>query len=129
MDEPKMLHKLIVGAAWSCLAFIIYATVSPIDARPVIAGGYFTVLERCGAYALLGILFYFAYPRHLVFVCIVVLGSAITLEIVQNFTSDRHARLLDATEKLLGGAAGLMLAGSVQSIFWSKWIGGRPQRS
>jgi hypothetical protein len=58
-----MLRKLVIAAAWSCLAFIIYATLSPIDARPVIAGGYFTILERFGAYAVLGFLFHWAYPR------------------------------------------------------------------
>ena len=45
------------SSAWLCLVFIIYATLSSIDARPVIAGGFFTVLERFGAYAVLGFFF------------------------------------------------------------------------
>src|SRR5271155_5518755 len=119
-----MLRKLIIAAAWSCLAFIIYATLSSIDARPVIAGGYFTILERFGAYAVLGFLFRLAYPRHLTFVCIMVFGSAVVLELLQNFVPDRDPRLLDAVEKLLGGAVGLVSSGIFQSIFMPKLIAG-----
>lgn len=95
----------------------------------MIAGGHFAALERFGAYAVLGLLLYFAYPRHLAFVCVTVFGAAVTLEVLQHFTPDRHARLLDALEKLLGGTAGLLLAGILQSSLWSKFIGSRPQRS
>lgn len=45
------------SSAWLRLVFIIYATLSSIDARPVIAGGFFTVLERFGAYAVFGFFF------------------------------------------------------------------------
>jgi hypothetical protein len=119
-----MLQKLIIAAAWACLAFIVFATLSSIQARPVIAGGLFTAVERFGAYAVFGFLLYLAYPRHLALVCIMVLGSAVTLELLQNFAPDRHARSLDAIEKLLGGAAGLLSAGILQSSFWSKFISG-----
>ena len=115
-----MLHKLIVTLAWSCLAFIVYATLSSIDARPVIAGGFFTILERFGAYAVLGSLFSLAYPRRLTFVCFMVLGSAVLLEVLQNFVPDRDARLLDAIEKLLGGTVGIVLAGLLRSRFWRR---------
>ena len=125
-----MLQRLIVALAWSCLVLIIYATLSSIDARPGIAGGFFTILERFGAYVVLGSLFYLAYPRHLTFVCIMVFGSAVILELLQNFAPDRHARVLDVAEKLLGGTAGLILAGILQSSLWSKFISGngRAQR-
>ena len=119
-----MLRKLAIAGAWSCLAFIIYATLSSIDARPVIAGGYFTILERFGAYAVLGFLFHLAYPRHLTFVCIIVFASAVVLELLQNFVPDRDPRLLDAVEKLLGGAVGLVSSGIFQSIFAAKLITG-----
>jgi hypothetical protein len=125
-----MLHKLIIAGAWSCLAFIVYATLSPIGARPVIAGGFFTILERFGAYLVFGLLLYLAYPRYLTFVCIMVFGSAVTLELLQNFVPDRDPRLLDAMEKLLGGTAGIVLGGISQSSFWPKLITGndRPPR-
>jgi hypothetical protein len=117
-----MLHRLIIIGAWSCLAFIIYATLSSADARPVIAGGFFTALERFGAYAVLGLIFYSAYPRHPAFACIVVLGTAITLELLQDLVPDRHARLVDATEKLLGGTVGIVFAGILR---W--WFRGEPK--
>ena len=119
-----MLRKLIIAAAWSFLAFIIYATLSSIDARPVIGGGYFTILERFGAYAVLGFLFHLAYPRHLTFVCIMVFGSAVVLELLQNFAPDRDPRFLDVVEKLLGGTVGLVSSGIFQSIFMPKFITG-----
>ena len=95
----------------------------------MIAGGAFTVFERFGAYAVLGFLFCSVYPRHLAFVCIMVFGSAVTLELLQNFVPDRDPRLLDAIEKLLGGTAGIALGGISQSSFWPKPITGkdRPQ--
>jgi VanZ family protein len=115
-----MLQKLATAAAWLCLAFIAYATLSSIEARPVIAGGYFTVLERFGAYAVLGLLFCLAYPRNLTFVCILVFGSAVTLELLQGFVPGRDPRLLDAIEKLLGGTAGIVLAGILQSSLFAQ---------
>jgi VanZ family protein len=115
-----MLHKLIVAAAWACLAFIVFATLSSIQMRPEIAGGRFAAVERFGAYAAFGLLLVLAYPRHLAFACIVVLGSAIVLELLQHFAPGRHGRLLDAIEKLLGGGAGLLLARILQSGLWRK---------
>jgi len=119
----QILNKLIVAGAWLCLAFIIYATLSPIAARPLIGGGFFTVFERFGAYAVLGFLFRLAYPRHLMIVLIVVLGTAITLEVLQNFVPDRHSRLLDAMEKLLGAATGIALGRIAGSSFWPIRVG------
>lgn len=121
----------MVAAAWACFAFIVYATLSPIGSRPVIAGGVFTIFGRFGAYAVFGLLFYLAYPRHLVSVCIVVLGSAIVLELLQALVPDRDPRAMDAIEKLSGGAAGIALAGVFQSVFLPK-LGieiDRPRRS
>jgi VanZ family protein len=113
----------MTGAAWACLAFIAYATLSPPDARPeLIANGYlkalFTVLERFGAYVVLGCLFGLVYPRNLTFVCVLVFGSAVVLELLQNLVPGRDARLLDAAEKLIGGAAGILIRDIIQSGFW-----------
>ena len=43
-------------------------------------------------------------------VCSVALGSAVVLELLQKLTPDRHARLLDASEKVVGGLLGILLA-------------------
>ena len=126
-----MFRWLIIAAAWACLALIVFATLSPIAARPVIAGGFFTVVERFGAYAVLGLLFYLAYPRHPTFVCSMVFGSAVTLELLQALRPDRHPQALDAIEKLLGGATGIVLAGILLASIWPKPITevDRPRRS
>ena len=126
-----VFHKLIIIAAWACLTFIVYATLSSIDARPVIAGGFFPMVERFGAYAVLGLLLYSAYPRHLKLVCIIVFGSAVTLELLQALVPDRDPRVLDAVEKLLGGAVGIVSAGILQSSIWPELMAGigRQQRN
>jgi VanZ family protein len=117
-----MLHKLIVAAAWACLIYIAYATSSPIAARPELVEtgiykAFFTVVERFGAYAVLGLLFCLAYPRHITFVCVLVFGSAVILELMQNFIPDRDARVVDVIEKLVGGAAGILLGDITPTLF------------
>jgi VanZ family protein len=100
-----MFHKLISGAAWAFLAFIVYATISPIQDRPMLPTSI--TFEHVAAFAVLGALFCLAYPRHIALMCLIVLGSAALLEMVQLLTPDRHGRLLDAIEKMAGGAVGI----------------------
>ena len=119
--DGDMIPKLIAAAAWSCLVFIVYATLSSIEARPELTGAgfykaFFTVLERFAAYAVLGLLFYLAYPSNVLFVCLLVFGSAIILEFLQIFIPDRDARIIDALEKLAGGAAGILGASTFLSL-------------
>ena len=111
-----MLRKSIVIASWAFLIFIVYATLTSIETRPELVPFYkwfFTTVERFGAYALLGLLFYLAYPRKIAFVCLLVFGSAVILELLQLLIPDRHARVLDALEKMAGGAAGILAARAV----------------
>jgi VanZ family protein len=114
-----MSQKLIVIAAWACLIFIVYATLTSIETRPELVSFYrafFTIVERFGAYALLGLLLYLAYPRKIAFVCLLVFGSAVILELLQIFIPDRDARVLDALEKMAGGAAGILAARAVLAL-------------
>lgn len=119
-----MLQKIIRAAAWSFLAFVVYATLSPIELRPELVGAslykaLFTVIERVGAFAVLGLLFYLAYPSRLTFVWILVLGSAVMLELLQLIVPGRDARVLDIAEKLFGGAVGILSG----NILWENiWI-------
>jgi len=106
-----MLYKLIGLAAWGLLAFIAYATISPIQDRPTLATS--TGFEHLAAFAVLGALFTLAYPRQVVLVCLIVLGSAVLLEILQLLTPDRHARILDAIEKMAGGIVGIAVGQAV----------------
>ena len=54
--------------------------------------------------------FVFAYLRRVIFVFSVVLISAVALEYMQSLTPVRHGRLIDAFEKLIGGALGIFAA-------------------
>jgi hypothetical protein len=101
-----MFHKLIAVAAWALLILIAFATISPIQYRLTLPIS--SSFEHLAALAVLGALFYLAYPRHIAFVCLIVLGSAVVLELVQQLTPDRHGRIPDAIEKIAGGAAGIV---------------------
>jgi VanZ like family len=104
--DIRMFHKLMVVAAWALLALIACATISPIQDRPTLLTS--SSFEHLAAFAVLGALFYLVYPRHIAFVCLIVLGSAVVLELVQLLTPDRHGRVPDAVEKIAGGAAGIV---------------------
>jgi hypothetical protein len=46
-------------------------------------------------------------------VCLIVLGSAVLLEMMQLLTPDRHGRIQDAIEKMAGGAAGIVVVRAI----------------
>ena len=102
-----MIQKVSIIAGWLALAFIVYATLSPIDARPVVASPQF---EHFAAFALMGVAFGLAYPNRLFLVVAIVVGSAFVLEALQLLTPDRHGRLLDALVKAAGGICGIGIA-------------------
>jgi VanZ family protein len=103
-----MFTKIAAVASWIVLGFIVYATIAPIQDRPTLPAS--SSFEHLAAFALLGALFCFGYPRHIVLVCMIVLGSAVLLELAQILTPDRHARVPDALEKMSGGVAGIAAA-------------------
>ncbi len=108
-----MLHKIIALLAWACLAFIIYATLTPASLRPGLTErepGLVVLFEHVAAFGLLGFLFSMAHPRKQRFVCITVLGSALILELLQAVSPDRDPRIIDAVEKLVGGGLGISAA-------------------
>jgi hypothetical protein len=100
-----MFQKFITIAAWLFLAFIAYATISPIQDRPTLPTS--SSFEHLAAFAVLGALFCLAYPRQIALVLLIVLGSAVLLELMQLLTPGRHGRISDAVEKMAGGAAGI----------------------
>lgn len=99
-----MIQRLSIIAGWLAFAFIVYATLSPIEARPVFAG---LQLEHFAAFALLGLAFGLAYPNRLFLVIAIVVGSAVALEALQLLTPDRHGRILDALVKAAGAICGI----------------------
>ena len=56
------------------------------------------------AFAVVGALFAFAYPGRLLVVSCIVIGGAALLELAQTLTPDRHGTLMDALDKIAGGA-------------------------
>jgi hypothetical protein len=114
-----MFKKLTAVAAWTCLIFIIYATLSHAGGRPRLTTtepAVVVIVERFGAYGLLGLLFCSAYPSRIALVYVLVFGSAVVLEILQIVIPDRDARVIDAVEKLAGGAAGIVGSRALHSI-------------
>ncbi len=101
---PAMIQRVCTIAGWLALALIAYATLSPIEARPVLAGPQ---LEHFAAFALVGLAFAVAYPNRVMFVVVIVVGAAIGLEALQLLTPDRHGRVIDAVVKALGGSFGI----------------------
>jgi VanZ family protein len=101
-----MIQRLSIIGGWLVLAFIVYATLSPIDDRPVVGGAQF---EHLAAFALLGFMFALAYPGRLFLVAAIVLACAFGLEALQLLTPDRHGRLIDALVKAAGGICGIGL--------------------
>jgi VanZ family protein len=108
-----MIQRVSIIAGWLALAFIVYVTLSPIEARPALAGLQF---DRFAAFALLGLAFGLAYPNRLFLVVVIVVGSAVSLEMLQLLTPDRHGRILDALVKAAGGICGIG-AGQLGHLF------------
>ena len=106
-----MTQKISRIAGWLALAFVAFVTLSPINDRPSIANPQF---EHFAAFALIGLTLVLGYPRRLLPIIAIVIGSAFMLEAMQLLTPDRHGRVIDAMFKAAGGfcgiGAGLMLA-------------------
>ncbi|UPK02290.1 VanZ family protein [Bradyrhizobium sp. 170] len=115
-----MFQRLIKFAAWAGLCVIAYSTLSPLRDRPVLLTSL--KLEHLAAFVVLGTLFCLAYPRRTRAVLLIVFGSAALLELLQLLTPDRHARTLDAIQKIAGGAAGVFTGRAVlrfdRARFW-----------
>ena len=116
--------RLITTAAWAAILVIAYATLtkvgfvyaiyfklSPYLMRPEMQT--YAHFEHIIAFAILGTLFGFAYPRRTLQVCCIVPGGAALLEMLQTLTPDRHGTLIDMMEKMAGGAAGIFLSQAI----------------
>lgn len=115
MLRPRTLSFV----AWTLLAFVTFATLSPYSLRPELTQTeprFIVTIEHVGAFGLLGLLFAVSYPERLREVWFIVLGSAVALELAQALAPDRHARLVDALEKIVGGGAGILLGIALLSI-------------
>jgi VanZ like family len=99
-----MVQRLSAIAGWLALAFVIFATLSPIGMRPSIGNSH---LEHFAAFGLIGLAFAMAYPSRILLIVAIVVGAVLGLEVLQLLTPDRHARATDAFVKALGGISGI----------------------
>ncbi|HEY2708143.1 MAG TPA: hypothetical protein VGI95_08815 [Caulobacteraceae bacterium] len=107
--RPGSGQAIQVGARaafWALLAFIVFATFSPVNLRP--QTGH-VIFERFGAFLALGGTLALSYPRRpflaLAAICAIAVGS----EALQLVIPSRDARPIDGLEKTLGGLAGVAL--------------------
>jgi VanZ family protein len=117
----RMLHKLAPMTAWACLLFVGSVTLSPVYLRPrwtETEPALIVILEHVGAFAVIGFLFSVIYTRTTL-VCLLVLGSAVLLELLQLVVPDRDARVIDAVEKLIGGGIGIIVAKIMCSLIFT----------
>jgi VanZ family protein len=116
-----MIQKLVIISAWASMLALAFATLTHVDFVYSIYYKLAPLLMRPGmklyvhfehviVFAVFGVLFAFAYPRRLIFVCSIVFISAVALEYLQTMTPDRHGTLIDAFEKVVGGAFGIFTA-------------------
>lgn len=111
---------LIVMIAYLTLAnvgvvYSIYYRLSPWLLHVGI--GKYVAIEHFTAFALFGALCCLAFPKRILMVYAMVFGSAIALELLQHLTPDRHGTLLDAAEKIAGGACGILLSRTIAKIW------------
>jgi VanZ family protein len=112
-----MVETIATVAAWACFAFIVYATLAPIELRPALPSAInIGRLEYIGAFALFGGLFCAAYLQQTIAVLISVVCTAGLLELAQTFRSDRHARVSDVLWKMGGGVVGVLVVHVLKSI-------------
>ena len=99
-----MIQRVALIVGWVVLVFITFATLTPIQGRPRLAG---LQLEHFAAFAVMGFAFAFGITRRTLAVLAMVILSALALEGMQLLTPDRHGRILDAAVKVIGGACGV----------------------
>lgn len=98
-----MIQRAAIILGWAALVFITFATLSPIQSRPTLAG---LRLEHFAAFAVTGFAFAFGAPHRTRGIAAMVILSALILESIQLLTPDRHARLLDVLVKVIGALCG-----------------------
>lgn len=111
-----MIRKLALVIALACAAFIIFATLSPIQLRP--KTGHFNI-ERFAAFFVLGAAFVAAYPKYWLIVAIGVVTGACGLEVGQLYVPGRDGDVHDAILKSFGGLTGVAVAfGLERMLHW-----------
>ena len=110
-----MNQRLFLLASWAVLAFIAFATLSPLEERPAVASP-----QHFAAFALLGFAFARGYPTRALLSVAIVVASAFALEALQLLTPDRHGCLLDALVKAAGGIFGIGAGRLAAPLLWQQ---------
>lgn len=113
----------LIAIAWCCLAFIAFATLSPIGLRPHLASAH---REYLVAFAALSLLFSLVYPSRPILILALIVCAAAILETLQVLTIDRHPRILDFVFKSMGAVCG-SVAAAVYRRAVSFWSDPRPE--
>lgn len=117
-----------MAAAWIAIVAISYATLTHVGFAYAIyfklapflmwpAMRTYAHFEHVIAFAFVGALFGLAYPKRPILAFGVIIGAAGLLEILQTITPDRHGTLIDALEKMAGGAAGIIMARAARGLW------------
>ncbi|KQT23604.1 MULTISPECIES: VanZ family protein [Bradyrhizobium] len=125
--KRSTVTTVLAIAAWGVISLIGYATLTKVQfiytvygkIKPFLFGvdmATWAHLEHAIAFLTLGCLFAATYPRRTALVCLIVVGSALTFEVLQTLTPDRHGTLFDAFEKVVAGCAGIAAVKVVQFI-------------
>ena len=126
--EKLDFNRLAQLIAWASVAFIAYATLTRVGfvyaiyfkLAPFlmhIGMRKYAAIEHFVAFAVLGALLSLAYPNRVATICCVVFGGAIALELAQTLTPDRHGTVIDAIQKVSGGAFGILTV-KFATYFW-----------
>jgi VanZ family protein len=121
------LRGFVVIVAWASLAAVIYVTLSKLEVvyrlyyllAPFLnypSMQTYAIMEHIAVYGVIGMLFSSVYPRSLLRIFFFLFLFIGCLEVMQTFTPDRHGTLRDAAEKMIGGAAGVILMTAARKL-------------
>lgn len=92
--------------AWMVLAALVIATLGPVGIRP--SFGWPLKVERFLGFAIVAVLFAWAYPRRWIAILVLLSVLAIGLEALQLIVPTRDASPIDAIVKIAGAASGVI---------------------
>lgn len=112
-----MIERLSRALAWASIAAILVLSVVPAQMRPVTSLPH--DLEHFGIFVLCGLGFGVGYHKAAIVEGLALVTFAGAIEILQLFSSGRHARLTDFAVDAIASCVGV-LAGSVATMIVPK---------
>lgn len=126
--DLKIARRASAIIAWSAAFLIVFATLSPIEARPHFAA-LDPNIERFLAFAFVTGALIMAYPRRRLSILFAIAAIALGLEFAQTFEPGRHGRLHDAAVKIVGCLSGFVLAIVAERLLLARrWTPSRDRR-